>query len=448
MVQLAFAVALAVAMGLAGRLPDGVGLFEPARLSLGFGFLLLEAYLLGELAARVRLPKISGYILTGVLCGPHALGFIDAGLAADMKLIDDLALTFIALTAGAELKLATLRARGRTIALVVLCMTAVASLGVAAEVRLVASHLPFTAGMEAAAVLAVAAMFGVVAVARSPTSAIALIRECRASGPFTETLFGVTVAMDSLVILLFAVVVSFGEAVLAAAGGVNLGFVGVVLLQLGVSLLLGVVMGRALAHYIQRVERELTVVLCVLSFLVTYASRWLYHAVDAALGVAFHLEPLLIAIAAGFVVQNFTPGGKRLARSLDAISLPIFVVFFSMAGVTLRLDALASTWGLALQFAAVQMLLTSSGAYFGCSLAGEAPRFRRLLGLGLYTQAGVSLGLAQELGHRFPGWGEEAAGFLLAVISINQLVGPVTFKFALDRAGESGRAAAPDAAAG
>ena len=65
---------------------------------------------------------------------------------------------------------------------------------------------------------------------------------------------------------------------------------------------------------------------------------------------------------------------------------------------------------------------------------------RQMFGLGFYTQAGVSLGLTQEIAHRFPGWGAEAATFLVGCITLNQLVGPVTFKFALDRMGESGQA--------
>jgi Kef-type K+ transport system membrane component KefB len=439
MPQVFFAAGLLAAMWLVEKLPRGFEAFEPARISLNYGFLLLEAYVLGGIFSKIKLPRISGYIVAGIACGPFALGFIDSDLAQQMRLIDDLALTFIALTAGAELRLAHLRARKRTIGCVIPSITLVVSCGTALVVWLLREVFPFTRGLAAVEVLAIGLLFGVIAVARSPTSAVAIIDECRAKGPFTETVFGVTVAMDSLVILLFACVVSFGEATISAAQGVDLAFVGTVLLELATSVVTGIVIGKGVAHYIQTVERDLTILLVVLSFLITEASHWMSHTLDANLGVVFHLEPLLIAITAGFVVQNFTSAGERLSKSLHAVALPIFVIFFSMTGVTLDLGALAGTWALALLFVAVRMGLTSSAGYLGCAVAGEGPAFKRLFGFGFYTQAGVSLGLTQEIVRRFPEWGPAAGSFLVAVITLNQIVGPAAFKFALDRVGESGR---------
>ncbi|MBE0616315.1 MAG: cation:proton antiporter [Proteobacteria bacterium] len=439
MLPAAFALLLLGVMGAVRHLPDAWQLFEPARLSLGFGFLLLEAYLLGMVCARARLPRISGYIAAGVLCGPHVLNLLDAELAARMKFIDELALTFIALTAGAELRLALIRQRLRTIGALILSLTVLVGTGMAGAVFLLRDSLPFAQGLGPAGLGVLAAMIGVIAVARSPTSAIAIINECRADGPFTNTLFGVTVAMDSLVLLLFALTVSLGEALVYAGRGVDTWFLAMVAAQLVASLLLGAGIGKGVAFYIRRVEKDLSVLLVVLAFLIAETSRWLAHALDQSLGVSLHLEPLLIAMAAGFTVQNFTGEGDRLNRGLHGISLPIFVVFFAVAGVVLDLGSLASTWALALLFVGTRMALVSTAGYVGCALAGEGPRFRRLAGLGFYTQAGVSLGLAQEVARRFPGWGGEVATFLVACITVKEVLGPIAFKFALDRAGESGR---------
>jgi Kef-type K+ transport system membrane component KefB len=439
MPQIVFAVALLIVMGLVDKLPDGVSVFEPARIILNYGFLLLEAYLLGGIFSRIKLPKISGYIVAGILCGPYALGFIDSQRAEQMKLIDDLALTFIALTAGAELKIATLKQRKKTIGCAIAAITLLASTGIASAVWLLRDVFPFSSGLSTGQVLVLGALFGVIAVARSPTSAVAIIDECGAKGPFTDTVFGVTVAMDSLVILLFATVVSFSEALLVPAKGIDLGFVLTILLQLASSLAAGVVIGRGVAVYIGRIQKELTILLVVLSFLVTETSRWVSHTLDAHFGLSFHLEPLLIAIAAGFVVQNFTDAGERMSQSLHAVALPIFVVFFSMTGVSLNIGALAGTWALALAFSALRMGLTTSAGYVGCAVAGEGRRFRSLFGFGFYTQAGVILGLTPEIARRFPEWGVEASSFLVACITLNQIVGPPAFKFALDRMGESGR---------
>ncbi len=435
-----FALLLPAVMVLLGRLPQGWDLAEPARLSLTFGFLLMEAQLVGALFARVRLPRISGYLVAGALCGPWVLGLVDAELALRMRFIDDLALTFIALTAGAELRLAALVRRKRSILSVGACLLAVVPLAIGGAFVLARPWLPFARELGATETLVVGALIAVIALARSPTSAIAVINDCRAAGPFTDTVFGVTVAMDSLVILLFAVAVAFGEAVSGATGSVDLGFVATVAGQVAASVLLGALVGKGVGFYIRRLEkRDLSILLVVLAFFLAEASRWLAHTLDANLGVSFHLEPLLIAIAAGFTVQNFTGEGDRLNRALHAISLPIFVVFFAVAGVVLDLGALAAAWAAALVFAGARMGAASAAGYLGGSLAGEGVAFRRFAGLAFYTQAGVSLGLAQELARRFPDWGGAAAAFLVACITLNELVGPVAFKFALDRMGESGR---------
>lgn len=439
MIRVAFALGLLAVMALLRWLPEDLAVFEPARVSIGYGFLLLEAFLLGEIAAAVRLPRLSGYILAGILCGPYVLDFIDAALAGRMKLIDDLALTFIALTAGAELQLSVLRERARSIGWLILVGIFVVLGGTAGCVWLLRDLFPFARGAPPSAILALGVLFGVICVARSPTSAIAIIRDCRARGPFTDTVFGVTVAVDSLVILLFAVAMAVGEAMVFSRQ-VDLGFILTVIGQLIASLAAGVVIGGGVSFYIKRIEQDLTILLVVLSFLVTYTSRWLSHAMVESFDMSFHLEPLLIATAAGFVVQNYTGGGKRLVEGLHAVSLPIFVVFFSMAGVNLDLGALSGTWVLALLFALLRMILLSGSSYVGSVLAGEGGRFGALSGLTFFTQAGVSLGLTQILAQRYPAMGPPAAAFLVAVITLNQIVGPVTFKFALDRMGESGRA--------
>jgi len=436
--RLAFAAGLAGIMALLDRIPLGEGRFEPALLSANYGFLLLEAYLLGEVFARLRLPRISGYIVAGVVSGPHVLGLIDSSWAHRMKAIDDLALTFIALTAGGELRLSTLRARFRGIAGIAAGMMLLVVPGLAGLTFLARPWLPFQLDLAGPGIWVVGALIGVVGIARSPTSAIAIIRDCRAAGPFTDTVFGVTVLMDSLVILLFALVASVGGSVLTGAG-MDAAFLAAVAGQLVASVAVGFILGGALALYIRRLRGYLPVVLMMTGLLVSEFSRWLAQWFEAEYGTAVHLEPLLIATAAGFTVQNFTREGEALAEGLRAVALPIFIVFFSTAGVHLNLPVLGSVWHLALVFVAARMALLMVAGWIGSSMAGQGRALRRYSGMAFFTQAGVSLGLASELARRFPGWGPGVAVFLVACITLNELVGPIGFKAALDRAGESGK---------
>jgi Kef-type K+ transport system membrane component KefB len=415
---------------------EGV-VFADALPTLSFGFLLLAAYLTGDVLSRFKLPKLTGYILAGILFGPHALGLIGVGTVRDLKLIDDLALTFIALAAGGELRLAELRQRRRSIVLTVLFLTVVVFAGVAAFALAARPLLPFLDGKPTAHHLLVAALLGTFAVARSPSSAIAIISECKARGPFTETVLGATVVMDVLVVIVFAAVVSVGQAAVAQGGPMELRFLLVVLLELAGSVLGGIALGSIISLYIRYVEAELAVFILALAFLVTFFSGQFALLLDHFYSIPLHLEPMLICLTAGFWVQNFSRGGAPFMEKIDRSSLPIYVIFFSLTGAALNIGALRQTWLVALLLVAARAALIWLGAFLGASLSGDPSRFRKVSGLSFITQAGVSLGLAGIVMRRFPEWGVPLATIIVAVIAVNQIIGPVAFKFALGAVGEA-----------
>jgi len=408
-----------------------------ARSTMTFGFLLLTAYLFGDFLSHFKVPKITGYILAGLFFGPHAFELVDAATVQELKLIDDLALTFIALAAGGELRLEQLRQRRRSIILTVLFLTVVVFLGVASFVLIARTLLPFLDGRSMAEVMAVAALLGIFAVARSPASAIAIIHECRARGPFTEMVLGVTVVMDVLVIFLFAVVVSVCQAVVVPGGGMDFRFIEMIGIELAVSVFAGILLGWVVSLYIGYVKAELLVFILAMAFLVTFFSRQFAFFLDRFYSVSFHLEPMLICVTAGFWIQNFSRSGRRFMEQIDRSSLPIYVIFFSLTGAALNIDALKETWLIAVLVVAVRFVLISLGAYLGTSSSGDPPRFRRMAGLSFITQAGVSLGLAGIVMRRFPDWGAALATTIVAIIAINQLIGPIAFKFALNAVGEA-----------
>jgi Kef-type K+ transport system membrane component KefB len=429
---------LVVAFMLLALFAFGEGVvFADALPTLSFGFLLLAAYLSGDLLSRFKLPKLTGYILAGILFGPHFLELIDAATVRDLKLIDNLALAFIALAAGGELRLAELRQRRMSIILTVLCLTVIVFVGVGAFTLAARSLLPFLDGTPTAHHLLVAALLGTFAVARSPSSAIAIISECKARGPFTETALGVTVVMDVLVVVVFAGVVSVGQAAVSLGGPMELRFIGVVLLELAGSVLGGIALGWVISLYIRYVEAELAVFILALAFLVTFFSGQFALLLDHLYSIPLHLEPMLICLTAGFWVQNFSRGGGPLMEKIDRSSLPIYVIFFSLTGAALNVGALRQTWLVALLLVAVRSALIWLGAFLGASLSGDPSRFRQLSGLSFITQAGVSLGLAGIVMRRFPEWGAALATVIVAVIAINQIIGPVAFKLALGAVGEA-----------
>jgi Kef-type K+ transport system membrane component KefB len=425
-------------MGLALFAFSDAVIFADARSTMTFGFLLLSAYLIGDVLSRLKLPKITGYILAGLLFGPHLLDLVSAGAVRDLKLIDDLALTFIALAAGGELRLAELRQRRTSIILTVFFLTVIVFSGVGAFVLAARPLLPFLDGMPAAHLLAVALLIGTFAVARSPSSAIAIISECKARGPFTEMVLGVTVVMDVLVIIVFAAMVSISQILVTPGAQMDFRFMTVMALELAGSILGGIILGWVISLYMRYVRAELLVFILALAFMVTLFSRQFALLLDHVYSIPLHLEPMLICVTAGFWVRNFSRDGGLFMESIERSSLPIYVIFFSLTGAALNIGALSETWLIALLLVGVRSLLIWLGAYLGGSLSGDPPRLRKMSGLGFITQAGVSLGLAGIVVRSFPEWGAALSTTIVAVVALNQIIGPIAFKYALGQVGEAG----------
>jgi len=233
---LAFAALVGLAW-LIQRVPGGEA--PAAQATLVAGLVLLAGYVAGHLVVRLRLPRISGYLLVGLILGPHAVGLMGADEISDLGFLNELAVAFIALAAGAELRLQELRSRFRVIGLVIVCLTGTVVTAICLFVWVARDLLPFAAPFSTPQLLAMALLFGVLGVARSPSSAIAIIRECRARGPFTETALGVTVAMDTVVIVLFALALSLCEAIMRPAGTLDTSF----LISVAAELASGVILG-------------------------------------------------------------------------------------------------------------------------------------------------------------------------------------------------------------
>jgi len=419
---------------------DSTG-FPEALTTLTFGFLLLAAYLTGDILSWFKLPKITGYILAGILFGPHALSFLTEETVLDLKLIDDLALTFIALAAGGELRLNELRERRHTIVLTAFSLSMMVFAGVGFFTMAAGSSLlPFMEGRDAVHLIAAAAILGTFAIARSPSSAIAIITESRARGPFTEMVLGVTVVMDVLVIAFFAVVVSLCQAAILPGAVIDFFYILLIAAEITGSVLAGILLGAVISRYIAQVRAEIPIFLLAIAFLVTFFSREFAAFLGGAYGIHFHPEPMLICLTAGFWVQNRSPRGALLIEKIDRSSLPVFVIFFSLTGASLDIGVLRDTWLMALLLVIVRAAFIWAGAWLGGRIGGDPPRFRRMSGFGFLTQAGVSLGLAGIVLRRFPEWGAPLSAVIVATITINQLIGPVAFKMSLTRVGEAGAA--------
>jgi Kef-type K+ transport system membrane component KefB len=376
-------------------------------------------------------------MVAGLVLGPWVLRFYDRQAVADLEFLNSLALAFIAFCAGGELRLSHIREKLKSISFLLSGITLVVFIGVTLTVFAFSPFIPFMKGYPLSVRLAISAIFGVISTARSPSSAMAIISETKAKGPFTDTVLAVTVAMDVVVIVLFAVVISICQILIEPGSELSLMIVPHLLLEIAIAFVLGHLFGRGVIFLAQRAGVELPIIIAGMGFLVIKFCHTLSSEIELAYDISLNLEPLLICMAAGFTVQNFSDHGDRFLHSMDRVSLPIYVGFFAITGASIQLDVLEAGWLLGLMVVVARLVMLNVGSRLSARAAGDPPLVYKNAWLGFVTQAGVSLGLLAEVVRRFPEVGVHVQTILIATITVNQVIGPVAFKYVLDKVGES-----------
>ncbi len=400
------------------------GVLAPRSLFL-FGILLLTADTFGALAAEVGLPRLVGYLVAGLALGPSVSGIVPSGVLEDMGTMKRLAIGLIGLLAGAELRLVDLRRRRQVIGWVLMTQTGLV-LGALTAVTLASRPwIPFLSVLPEPAVFSVAVLFSVVLTVNSPMVTLALLTETRAKGPVARTTLGVVLVADVVVIFLFTVAFSLVQARLGDGSASAPAALIRLLREVFGSLLAGVVIGGIVSLYLRFVKRELVVFAVVVVF------------ATAAAAQALHFELLLCLLTAGFLVENVAPvRAEPLVATLHQTAVPVFVIFFAMAGAELRVQEFASLWRVVVLLVVVRAVAIFAGTGLGARYAGAEPVVVRYAWTGLVSQAGVALGLAAVLAERLPGVGAAMQTLMIGVIAVNESVGPILFRRGLSNAGE------------
>lgn len=391
--------------------------------ALAFGFLIVASLQVAQLAEATRSPHVTGYLLCGLLFGPSVLQIVSDAMLADLALIKGTAIGLIALLAGCELNFKRLRPQLRAIAAISFGSIALTVLLLGILFFWITSVLPATAGFTTMERVAVALICANVLAAFSPAVVIGVISETQARGPLSELCMSIVVIADLAIVIGFSMTSTFARAVLPATGAE--GGMAVLAAHIFGSIAVGIGFGILLAIYIQRVRSRTGLVLFAVLFIAAEAGRVL------------HLDPLLVGLAAGLFLENVSPvGGEEVTRAAAPVALPTFAIFFAVIGAELQLGAFVHVAPFAVAAALVRAVAIYAGTKFGVASAGVELRIGRLVPLGLLPQAGVPIALAVLVLNDFEPWGRVLGTVLLGSIVVNQLIGPILFRYALAKADE------------
>ncbi len=412
----------------------------------GFVLVALSANQVAKYFQRIRLPLITGLIFTGILAGPYILGLIHFEAIDRLSYINDFSLSYIAFAAGAELYLLELRSKIRFIQINAITQSIVGFLLGAAIVFMITDFIPFAESLPLESRLSISLLIGVLFVAPSPASVIPVIGELRAKGPFTKTTLGITMVKDFIVVIMFAVVLSVSKSFVNGYG-LNFEDLLVIVVELALSFVMAYLLGKLL-HLILKYGRTKW----LKSFLVLITGKLTYTFSHFAAGYSgdnfgheVYFEPLLICLIASFYITNYTRYRPEFLKILNDIAIYVYVAFFTLTGASMNLDVLGEVWLLALVFFTIRLVTLVIGAVSGNLLTGEQPAYYKVAWMPYVAQAGVALGLVTVVANEFPSWGSDFATVCIAVIILNQLIGPPLIAKAITMMGENRqRAAIPE----
>lgn len=400
------------------------------RTLMTFGFLILAAVTVGELAKSINVPKIVGYLAAGLVFGPHVFGVFDRQSVADLQGISTLAIALIAFLAGAELKWEEVRSRGRVMLTMLGTELALSMLAITATLLLLRQFVPMLDGPWTEAI-ALSVLVASILIVHSPAVTMAMLSETGAKGEVARTTLGIVLVADVVVVLLFSGTMSIARSIVdgATTGGTS---AWMLVWEILGALAIGAALGGLVSLYLRWQTGELFVFAIAVALF------------GIELAKAAHVETLLMLLTAGFVMENLSSGrGETLRHSMERSAAPVFVVFFALAGASIVPQ---QVW--ALSFVAVPVVLARmwglwAGTRLGARWAHASPALRDHTWKGLVSQAGVSIGLASLLAQSLPGAGTALQSLILAIIAINQTIGPIFFRRAIEAAGEMPQADRP-----
>jgi trehalose 6-phosphate synthase len=415
------ALALAVAAVLWVR---ALGGGNASSAALAIGFTLLGAWIAGDVLRRLNLPRLTGYILFGVLIGPSLGDVITEPMAVQLQVVNGIATALIALIAGLTLDFQRLGRQVQAIARLTATTLGVAMLGIGLVAWMAWPWLPIEPEATGLTRLAIVALLVVITVSFSPTMTAAVTAETDARGRLSELVLTMVVLADLFLLVLFSLAMLFARVEFGAGAQDGVGLLARFLWEIGGSVAVGVLVGALFALYLRYIGREVTLVVIAVCALLSQ------------LGTSQQFEPLLAAVAAGIVIENLAIAhGDALKTAVQGAALPVLVIFFVAVGTSLRLDALASVGLIALGLAGLRAALIWLGVRIGLRGWDLDPAIGGHIWTGLISQAGITLGFAAVVAAEFTDWGPRIQTLLVALIAIHELAGPLLFRYGLGRAG-------------
>ncbi len=385
---------------------------------LAIGIILFFGFFAGKFISKLKFPTVTGYILIGLAFGVSFLKLIPLELNLELTWLIEFALLLVAFNVGMELKISTFKRLGKPLILIIIFETLFTFLFLFIGMFLLHLSLPLS--------LLIAA----IGCATAPAVTVMVLAEYRASGPLTQTLLACVGMDDAIGLMLYSISASIAH---IAFDKLKISF-GILLLKIiaGIffSLFTGWLSGILLLFILRKVKDPLNVLV------VTIGTIMLFSGLLQTKPWGIRFSPLLCAMMLGFIVSNYSVRRGTVFTVFENFSLPFYVIYFVLAGARLNIHLLMKLGLVALVYLLCRFSGKIFGAFFG-AVIGKAPAvLRKYTGFGLFSQAGIAIGLCLYAAKEFPQVGDTIIAIALGTTIVTEFVGPILTKWAIKKAGE------------
>lgn len=383
---------------------------------------------------KLHVPQVVGYIVIGVLIGESGLRVVQSADILALRPFNLFALGLIGFLVGGELHGSIFKKYGKQFTAILLGEGLLAFFLVGIPCTLIVFLICHSFPIA----LAAGVVFGAIASATDPASTIDVLWEYRTAGVLTTAIIAIVALDDALAMTLYALGTSAAQ--MLTSGTADLGkellnvcveLFGSVFLGLGAGFGLNLIL-----RFLPQKERRLGLALGVILLTISAA-------------VVFNMDVILATMAIGILLTNIAPRrSKELFEVIRSFSAPIYILFFVLVGARLGIRNMPPwIWGLVVVYVAMRSLGKWVGSFWGGRISKAEPSVCNYMGLSLFAQGGVAVGLSIMASQHLQGimvtesmsLGDMIIFTVTATTLVVQLIGPPCTKLAVRMTGEIDR---------
>jgi len=401
---------------------------HPAFVFFGLAALFFIALFLGRLVAKMRIPRVTGYLLTGLFAGPsfahllHVNPILGAAMIEKMRAMSEIALVLILISIGMHFRGEFIRRWRQRIFLFsaseVLATWLLVTLFITTVNILITRHVLTEMGSLESSSAYLGVLLGVLAIATAPAATLLVIREYESEGPLTDAVTTLVGLNNFATIIAFNIVVHF--TLMSDAGFLHL------ILRILVPIGIGCGIGFLMSSWAQKLSTVADYQLVVLggSLMIMALCKFLNY------------DFLLACFAAGMVLVNASPKSDEIFKAIKQFDYALYVIFFVIAGASLHLEEIGYIGLLGIMYIVGRILGKLIGTFLGARVGQFSINEQKYTGFTMLAQAGVAIGLCQALVKMEAPGADFFATIVYGSVVIFELIGPVSVRFGLVSAGE------------